>query len=168
MLREVEVKALVMDPQQQMPVLLLREPQSERVVPVWIGHPEATAIAIVLQNREFPRPLTHDLLRATLKTLGAELEMIVIDSIQDSTYYATLHVRDSQKQSHQIDARPSDAIAIALRTGSPIYISEEIFQIAAVEMPSGEEDSNGKRDKFVNFVEAEMRLAEFKRFAVEP
>lgn len=161
-MREVEIKALVMDPQQQTPVLLLREPQSEKIIPVWIGPPEATAIAMVLQNREFSRPLTHDLLRALLKALSGELEMVVIDSIQDSTYYATLHVRDPKKQTHQIDSRPSDAIAIALRTGSPIYISEEVFQLAAVEMPS--EEPGVKRDKFRSFVESEMRLAEFKKF----
>lgn len=166
-MREVEIKTLVMDPQQQMPVLLLRDPRSEKVVPVWIGPPEATAIAIVLQQREFPRPLTHDLLRSVLKSLGGELERVVIDSIQDSTYYATIHVRDHGGQTHQIDARPSDSIAMALRTGSPIYISEEVFQLAAVEMPSadGEAGTGEQRDRFKSFVDGEMRLALFKKFA---
>lgn len=164
-MREVEVKALVMDPTQNMPVLLLRDPQSEKVVPVWIGPPEATAIAIIMQNRELPRPLTHDLLKVLLKSLGGDLDMIVIDSIQDSTYYATLYVRDKAGRIHEIDARPSDSIALALRTSSPIYISDEVFQVAAVDMPAAEESNQSdSRDRFRAFVEGEMKLADFKKF----
>lgn len=165
-MREVEVKALVMDPMQKMPVLLLRDPQSRKVVPVWIGHPEATAIAMIMQNRDFPRPLTHDLVKVILKSLGGDLDRIVIDSIQDSTYFATLYVRDRTGKTHEIDARPSDSIAIALRIGSPIYISDEVFQVAAVEMPAAEDegDTSENSDRFRAFVEGEMKLADFKKF----
>lgn len=165
-MREVEVRALVMDPTQNMPVLLLRDPQSKKVVPVWIGQPEATSIAMVMQQREFPRPLAHDLIRAILRSLGGDLDMIVIDSIQDSTYFATLYVRDHTGKTHEIDARPSDSIAIALRLGSPIYISDEVFQVAAVEMPVADDESETKEneDRFRAFVESEMKLADFKRF----
>lgn len=165
-MREVEVRALVMDPTQNTPVLLLRDPQSKKVVPVWIGHPEATSIAMVMQQREFPRPLAHDLVKAILKSLGGDLDMIVIDSIQDSTYFATLYVRDHTGKTHEIDARPSDSIAIALRLGSPIYVSEEVFQVAAVEMPAPEDEGMTKEseDRFKTFVESEMKLADFKRF----
>jgi bifunctional DNase/RNase len=165
-MREVEVRALVMDPTQNMPVLLLRDPQSKKVVPVWIGQPEATSIAMVLQQREFPRPLAHDLIKAILKSLGGDLDMIVIDSIQDSTYFATLYVRDQTGKTHEIDARPSDSIAIALRLGSPIYVSEEVFQVAAVDMPAADDEgeTNENVDRFRAFVESEMKLADFKRF----
>jgi hypothetical protein len=166
-MREVEVRALVMDPTQNMPVLLLRDPQSGKVVPVWIGQPEATSIAMVMQQREFPRPLAHDLVKAILKSLGGDLDMIVIDSIQDSTYFATLYVRDHTGKTHEIDARPSDSIAIALRLGSPIYISDEVFQVAAVEMPIVEGDTEEDEDRFRAFVESEMKLADFKRFVSE-
>jgi bifunctional DNase/RNase len=166
-MREVEVRALVMDPTQNMPVLLLRDPQSQKVVPVWIGQPEATSIAMVMQQREFPRPLAHDLVKAILKSLGGDLDMIVIDSIQDSTYFATLYVRDHTGKTHEIDARPSDSIAIALRLGSPIYISDEVFQVAAVEMPIVEGDTEEDEDRFRAFVESEMKLADFKRFVSE-
>ncbi len=168
-MREVEVKALVMDPTQNMPVLLLRDLQSSKVVPVWIGQPEANSIAMVLQNREFPRPLAHDLIKTILKDLGGDLDMVVIDSIQDSTYFATLYVRDHTGKTHEIDARPSDSIAIALRLGSPIYVSEEVFQVAAVEMPPLEDDRERDfpEDRFRAFVESEMKLADFKKFVSE-
>lgn len=168
-MREVEVRALVMDPTQNMPVLLLRDPQSGKVVPVWIGQPEATSIAMIMQQKEFPRPLAHDLVKTILKSLGGDLDMVVIDSIQDSTYFATLHVRDQAGTVHEIDARPSDSIAIALRCGSPIYVSEEVFQVAAVEMPAPEDhgDTQENEDRFRAFVESEMRLADFKKFVSE-
>lgn len=166
-MREVEVKALVMDPQQNMPVLLLRDPQSKRVVPIWIGQPEATSIAMIMQNRDFARPLPHDLVKVLLKSLSGELDMVVIDSIQDSTYFATLYVRDHTGKTHEIDARPSDSIAVALRVGSPIYVSEEVFQVAAVDMPTAPEDEGDANDfhsRFKAFVEGEMKLADFKKF----
>lgn len=163
-MREVEVKALVMDPTQNMPVLLLHDPQSSKVVPIWIGQPEATSIAMIMQSREFPRPLPHDLVKVLFKTLGGGLDMVVIDSIQDSTYFATLHVRDHMGKVHQIDARPSDSIAIALRLGSPIYISDEVFQVAAVDMPAAADENDRNEDRFRAFVESEMKLADFKRF----
>jgi hypothetical protein len=162
-MREVEIKALLNDPYQNTPVILLKDQNSEKVVPVWIGIPEATAIAIALQQREFPRPLTHDLLQTVLDTLGGELDMVVIDNIQDATYYATLFVRDRQGEVHEIDARPSDSIALALRMGSPIYISEEVFAASAIEMPVSEEE-DPEREQFRVFVEREMNLADFKKF----
>jgi len=167
-MREVEIKALLNDPYQNTPVILLKDQSSEKVVPVWIGIPEATAIAIALQQREFPRPLTHDLLQMVLDTLGGELDMVVIDNIQDATYYATLFIRDRQGEVHEIDARPSDSIALALRMGSPIYISEEVFAASAIEMPiSDAEGEDQEREQFRDFVEREMNLAEFKRFIQE-
>lgn len=161
-MREVEIKALLVDPYQNTPVILLKDQQSEKVVPVWIGNPEATAIAIALQGKPFPRPLTHDLLQTMIETLGGELDMVVIDNIQDATYYATLFVRDRQGEVHEIDARPSDSIALALRTESPIYISEEVFSASAIEMPIS--DDEREREEFRVFVEKEMNLADFKKF----
>ncbi len=161
-MREVEIKALLVDPYQNTPVILLKDQQSEKVVPVWIGNPEATAIAIALQGKPFPRPLTHDLLQTMIETLGGELDMVVIDNIQDATYYATLFVRDRKGEVHEIDARPSDSIALALRAESPIYISEEVFSASAIEMPLSDDDR--EREEFRVFVEKEMNLADFKKF----
>ena len=166
-MREVEIKALLVDPYQNTPVVLLKDQSSEKVVPIWIGTPEATAIAIALQQREFPRPLTHDLLQSVIETLGGELDMVVIDHIEDSTYFATLVVRDREGEVHEIDARPSDSIALALRTGSPIYIAEEVFAASAIDLPYEEgngDDDREQREQFRLFVEKEMNLTEFKKF----
>lgn len=161
-MREVEVKALLVDPYQNTPVVLLKDFNSDKVVPVWIGQSEATAIAIALQEKEFPRPLTHDLLQTMVNTLGGELDMIVIDNIQDATYYATIFVRDDGGNVFEVDARPSDSIAVALRMSTPIYISEDVFTQSAVDMP--ETDDEEEREQFRVFVEKEMDVADFKRF----
>ena len=163
-MRKVEVKALVMDYIQKTPVVLLQDPTSERAVPVWIGHNEAQAIAYGLQAREFPRPLTHDLLKSMIVSLGGELEKIVIDSLHDSVYYATLFVRDLDDVVHEIDARPSDSVALAVRSEAPIYIAEEVFQNASIEMPDTEAGEPGKAQKFEEFVEDKMNLSDFKKF----
>jgi hypothetical protein len=166
-MREVEVKALLVDPMNNGPVILLKDNQTEKVVPVWIGKPEATAIAMQLQHQEFPRPLTHDLLKTFLKVMNCELDMVVIDSIQETIYYATLHVRDKEGQVHEIDARPSDSIAMALRTGSPIYVADEVFEASAIDLPETEEGvvtNPAERKKFEEFVKDEMHIADFKRF----
>jgi len=161
-MREVEVKALLVDPYQNTPVVLLKDFNSDKVVPVWIGQAEATAIAIALQEKEFPRPLTHDLLQTMVSTLGGELDMIVIDNIQDATYFATIFVRDTGGNVFEVDARPSDSIAVALRMSTPIYISEDVFSSSAVDMP--ETDDEEEREQFRVFVEKDMDLADFKKF----
>lgn len=161
-MREVEVKALVVDPLHNMPLILLKDQSSEKVVPVWIGVPEAHAIAIELQGKPFPRPLAHDLLKGILKVLGGELDMVVIDNIQDGTYYATLFIKDKAGKMHELDARPSDSIALALRCSSPIYVAEEVFEASAVEFPPIEEEQ--QRDEFKRFVEQVMNLQDFKKF----
>jgi len=164
-MREVEVKALLVDPYQNTPVILLKDEETEKVVPVWIGSPEATAIAMVLQEREFPRPLTHDLLQMVIDNLGGDMDMLVIDNIEDSTYYATIFLRDPYGDVHEIDARPSDSIALALRTQSPIYISDDVFDASAIEMDEiADEEDEETRERFKDFVEREMNLSDFKRF----
>jgi len=160
-MREVEIKALLVDPISNTPVILLKDQSSDKVVPVWIGHPEATAIALKLQNKDFPRPLTHDLLKNIMEGLGGKLEKVVIDTIQDATYYATLFVRDREGKTHEIDARPSDSVALALRMASPIFISDEVFELSAIELPFVDEDE--QRAEFLKFVEERMRLADFKK-----
>ncbi len=160
-MREVEVKALLVDPVHNSPVILLKDQNSDMVVPVWIGSPEATAIAIELQNKTFPRPLTHDLLKEVILALGGELEKVVIDHIQDGTYYATIFIRTKEGTIEEIDARPSDSVALALRMGSPIYIADEVFEASAIELPLTEEEE--EREQFKKFVE-EIDLAEFKKF----
>lgn len=163
-MRKVEVKALVVDYIQNTPVVLLQDPISEKAVPVWIGQNEAHAIAYGIQAKEFPRPLTHDLLKNMISTLGGELEKIIIDSLHDSVYYATLYVRDLDNVVHEIDARPSDSVALAVRGDVPIFIEEDVFEHAAIDMPTDEEDEVVQSEKFENFVEGKMNLSDFKKF----
>jgi len=165
-MRKVEVKALVMDYIQKTPVVLLQDHVSEKAVPVWIGSNEAHAIAYGLQQKEFPRPLTHDLLKNLIGSLGGELEKIVIDSLHDSVYYATLFVRDLDDVVHEIDARPSDSVALAVRTSVPIFIADEVFESAAIDMPDPEEDDDEmlNEEEFKEFVEGKMNLFDFKKF----
>lgn len=164
-MRKVEVKALVMDYIQKTPVVLLQDPVSEKAVPVWIGSNEAHAIAYGLQDKDFPRPLTHDLMRNMVTSLGGELEKIVIDSLHDNVYYATLFIKDVDDQVHEIDARPSDSVALAVRTDIPIFIVDEVFENAAIEMPEQDEDEGIlQSEEFEDFVEGKMNLSDFKKF----
>jgi len=163
-MRKVEVRGLVMDYIQKTPVVLLQDPVSEKAVPVWIGSNEAHAIASGLQDKDFPRPLTHDLMKNVIVALGGELEKIIIDSLHDSVYYATLYLRDADDIVHEIDARPSDSVAMAVRTESPIFIVEDVFEHAAIDMPSDEEDEGMQSQQFKTFVEDKMNLSDFKGF----
>jgi uncharacterized protein len=111
----------------QQRVIVLREVDSNRYLPIWIGPFEAEAIALALQHHEPPRPLTHDLMRTIITTLGGTVEAIHITDMQDSTFYARIFVRQ-QHQQLEIDARPSDAIALAVRLDTPIFVAEHILE----------------------------------------
>ena len=153
------------DPSLNAGCVFLKDRKTQRLLPVWIGRFEADAIHMKLNGETFPRPLTHDLLKTILKIMNGELDMVVIDSIQDSTYYATLFVRDKEGQVHEVDARPSDSIAMALRMGSPIYVADEVFEASAIDLPEGEEGQNpAERQKFQSFVDGQMHISDFKRF----
>ncbi|MFQ5795038.1 MAG: bifunctional nuclease family protein [Candidatus Bipolaricaulia bacterium] len=163
-MRRTRVKALLADAISNTPVVLLEDPESQKVMPIWIGIPEASAISFELQQRDFPRPLTHDLMKIIIEQLDGKLEKVVIDSIQDQTFYATLFVRTNGGKVREIDARPSDSIALALRTESPIYIADDVFDEAAIESPFGEgEDEEDDKDEFQEFIQEDMRLDDFKK-----
>ena len=122
------------------PIVLLKTVDGNRFLPIWIGHPEAAAILMKLQGASTPRPMTHDLLRAMLEQLGGEVEKIVISDLKESTFFAVIHVRNPER-SAAIDARPSDAIALALRTGSPIFVLRSVLDKAqAVDLASDASD----------------------------
>jgi len=138
-LQEVEVRALVNDPQTESPVLLLQGRGKRKALPMWIGISEATAIIIALEKQIPPRPLTWDLISSIIPALEGELEQVVIEGIHEEVYYASLYIRDRGGAVQQIDARPSDAVALALRAGCPIYVAEEVFEEQARELWEGEE-----------------------------
>jgi len=134
---EVRVQSLGLDPSTNNPVVVLREREGERVLLIWIGPGEATAIAMQMGAMEFPRPLTHDLLVAVLKGLGGVLKKVTISRVEKSTYYAELIV-NRNGDVFSLDARPSDSIAIALRVGAPIFVADDLLEMAAVEIADDE------------------------------
>lgn len=123
---ETKVKTLVVDPVSQAPVVVLETVTDKRLVPIWIDLPEARAIALELQQVTMPRPMTHDLLRNILKELGATLRYATITEIRNNTYLAVLSLQVKDREL-AIDARPSDAIALALRMKAPIYASAQVL-----------------------------------------
>lgn len=124
MLIPVKVKQIVLD-QTLNPVVLLGDVEGTQVLPIWVGPFEAQAIALAMQGLLTPRPLTHDLLRSLCENLGAEVNKVLVQDIRDGTYYAELYLRQGDREV-VVDARPSDAIALALRTNAPLYITEKV------------------------------------------
>jgi uncharacterized protein len=125
----VEIKGLMLDPSSNVPIVILRDIQSQLFLPIWIGVFEANAIALRLEGVEPPRPMTHDLLRSVVEDLGGRVEKIVISDLRESTFFAVIHVRNHER-ALAIDARPSDAIALALRTKAPIFVEDSVIDNA--------------------------------------
>lgn len=138
MLVEVRVQSLGLDRSTNTPVVILQELDGERVLPIWIGPGEASAIAMQLAEMEFSRPLTHDLLVSVLGGLGGTLQKVVITKVEMSTYYAELIIRRNGEVI-SVDARPSDSVAVALRLHARIYAEDELLEKASIEV--SEEDS---------------------------
>ncbi|HZB82379.1 MAG TPA: bifunctional nuclease family protein [Rubrobacteraceae bacterium] len=113
------------------PIVILKIEDENRYLPIWIGQPEARSILMKLQNQEFSRPLTHDLAFNLVTELGGSLERVTVTELRDSTFFATLHVQIDGR-SVEVDSRPSDAIAIAVRAGAPIFAADEVIEEAAV------------------------------------
>jgi uncharacterized protein len=126
---EVRIRGLMMDPATNMPIVVLKDVASETVMPIWVGIFEANAIAVEIEKVSAPRPMTHDLTRNLIHYLNGSLEKVVITELKDDTFFAVLWVRQDN-QPVTIDARPSDAIALALRADCPIYVSEQVMQSA--------------------------------------
>ena len=126
---EMTIKGLMVDPITNMPIIILRDQEGQRVLPIWVGVFEANAIALQIENVQTPRPMTHDLLKNIIDDLSAQVERIVVTELKENTFYALIHLR-TNGHSIEVDARPSDAIALALRTRSPIFVEEAVIQNA--------------------------------------
>jgi len=126
---EMVIKGLMVDPITNMPIIILRDCDGERVLPIWVGVFEANAIALQIENISTPRPMTHDLLRNVLRDLNASVQRIVVSDLKDNTFYALIYVEINGEVT-AIDARPSDAIALALRTQAPIFVEEYVIDHA--------------------------------------
>jgi bifunctional DNase/RNase len=139
---EVRVAHLGLDRTTNTPVVILQEREGERVLPIWIGPAEASAIAMELAGVKFARPLTHDLLKQLIVGLGAELRKVIITQVKDNTYFAELHIYRGDTVI-QIDARPSDSIALALRLKTPIFTSDSLLAVTAVDTGDQSGQSGG-------------------------
>jgi len=156
-MREVVIKALLVDPSNNTPVVLLKDRMTRKALPIWIGDAEAISIAFGLQGEDFPRPLTHVLMKKMIEDLDASVEKVVIRAVQDGTYFASIFLRDVHEDVLEFDARASDSLALSLRSGCPIFISDEVFKTAAIESPFADED------EFQEFVEEGLDLSEFRK-----
>ncbi len=127
MLHKVTIAGLTMDPASNTPIIILKSEKEDQAIPIWIGLLEATSIASALQKIEFDRPMTHDLFKNVAERLKADVTRIEVCDLKENTFYAKIYF-ESGDISFDIDARPSDAIAIALRFGAPIYVDDKVVQ----------------------------------------
>jgi len=127
---EMRIRGLMMDPVTNMPIVLLKESDSETVLPIWVGVPEANAIALEIEKVSTPRPMTHDLLKNLLMGLETTVRKVVVTELRDDTFYAVIWL-DHGGEVISIDSRPSDALALALRMDCPIFVEEEVLKAAS-------------------------------------
>jgi len=133
------VRGLVMDPTSNSPVVILENSESNAFLPIWIGVCEANSIALELEGVETPRPMTHDLIQNLLSTAGCEVDHIYIHSLDESVFIASIQVRDAAAITHQVDSRPSDAIALALRAKVDVLVDPSVLERAVLTESSVEE-----------------------------
>jgi len=142
---EMSIKGLMVDPISNMPIVILRDKEGSKTLPIWVGMFEANAIALQIENISTPRPMTHDLLRNVIHDLKASVQKIVVCDLQDSTFYALIYLV-LNGEVVAIDARPSDAIALALRADAPIYVAQSVLEQAQTISPdSDDQDEKMKK-----------------------
>lgn len=143
---EVKIRGLMMDPNSGTPIIILKDVNSDTMLPIWVGAYEANAIALEIEKIAPQRPMTHDLLRNLIVEMGARVERVVVTELRDNTFFAVIEMRNSEGESLQLDSRPSDAIALALRADCPIYVNEEVIR-ASQSMSGREEEETAGADE---------------------
>ena len=136
---EVKIRALMMDPNSGTPIIILKDVQSDTMLPIWVGAYEANAIALEIEKIAPPRPMTHDLLRNLIIEMGIQVERVVVTSLRDNTFFAVIEMQTSDGNRVVLDSRPSDAIALALRADCPIFVDTEVIKASQNAVPSDEE-----------------------------
>lgn len=160
---KMSIAGLGFDPKNLSPIVLLKDEEELNFLPIWIGIFEATAIAMVLQNITPPRPMTHDLLSNLLKEFGVKVERVVINEVKDGTFYAVIDMVAPQGKKLSIDSRPSDAIALAVRTGVSIFVSENVMMEA--KLVNAEKDAEETK-KFKEFIQ-NLKPEDFTKYYKE-
>lgn len=139
---EVKIRALMMDPNSGTPIIILKDVNSETMLPIWVGAYEANAIALEIEKIAPQRPMTHDLLRNLIVEMGARVERVVITELRDNTFFAVIEMRNVDGTAMMLDSRPSDAIALALRADCPIYVDMEVIRSSRNTVESEEEGAD--------------------------
>ncbi|MDP8911181.1 MAG: bifunctional nuclease family protein [Actinomycetota bacterium] len=152
-MHEMNIYGVSFDLVGKQPIVLLKTAEGNRFLPIWIGHPEAAAILMKLQNASTPRPMTHDLVADILTQLDVQVTRITVTELRENTFFARITVQQNGSEI-EIDSRPSDAIALAVRTDAPIYAADQVIEESAIEF-EGED---------VNEAEIEAKVTEFKQF----
>ena len=152
---EMKVRGLALDPVSNMPIIILRDEEEKRSLPIWVGIFEANAIALELEKISTPRPMTHDLIKNLLESVEAKVEKIVVNDLRDNTFFAMIHLRLGEEEI-TVDSRQSDAIALALRVGAPILVDDDVVRRAKnVEVVPKESDDQEKLKEWLENLKPE-------------
>ena len=149
---EMKIRGLMMDPVTNMPIVVLKDAQGTAVLPIWVGIYEANAIALEIEKVQTPRPMTHDLLRNVFLGLDVRVQKVVVNDLKDDTFYALIWV-ERNGDIFSIDSRPSDALALAVRAGAPIFAADEVIAESAIEFEHEVEDTEEVVEKFKDFLD---------------
>lgn len=146
---EVKIRALMMDPNSGTPIIILKDVDSETMLPIWVGAYEANAIALEIEKIAPQRPMTHDLLRNLIVEMGARVERVVITELRDNTFFAVIEMRNVDGTAMMLDSRPSDAIALALRADCPIYVDMDVIRSSrnTVESEEGADETSSTEEE---------------------
>ena len=149
---EMKVEGLTLDPLTNMPIIILKDLLSDKALPIWVGYFEANAIALEIEKINTPRPMTHDLLRSMISSLHAKVKHIVINDLKDNTFFAVISVIQNGSDM-TIDSRPSDAIALALRTKSPIFVEDKVIEAAKkLDLPDPGKIQNDEKQQWKDWI----------------
>jgi len=148
----MSVYGVSFDVTNRQPIVLLKSEETNQFLPIWIGHPEAASILMKLQNADLPRPMTHDLITNILVDLSATLLRVLVTELRDNTFYAVLQLETAEKVI-DVDSRPSDAIALAVRTDAPIFASAVLLESSGVEFEQSPEEAEQVVEEFRDFLD---------------
>jgi len=157
---EMTIKGLMVDPITNMPIIILRDKEGQKVLPIWVGIFEANAIALQIENVATPRPMTHDLLKNIITDLDASVQKIVVCDLKENTFYALIHIQVNG-QMIAVDARPSDAIALALRAKAPIFVEDVVIENARTLDITSEKADSDRLQKWLESLDPE-ELGKYK------
>lgn len=157
---EMKVMGIALDTRTGSPIVVLHDKENRKALPIWIGSAEASAIIRKIENLTVSRPMTHDLIVNLIEKTGYELEKIEINDVEKETYYATLFLKDNDGNVLQIDSRPSDAIAIAIRIDAPIFVTANVISNGSVSTDSAKDEAEAQ--EFKNFVQS-LKPSDFEK-----